>query len=138
MILRNSQAWGLPIPLLLEAISIHHPFPPASYLILSASVDSPFFLKGVKATRVFLNWSRVDLLCCVRLRCTAKYSVIYWRKESESHSVVSDSLRSHGLYSPWNSPGQDTGVGSLPFFRGWSQPRDQTQVSRIIGRFFTS
>ena len=32
---------------------------------------------------------------------------------SESHSVVSDSLRPHGLYSPWNSPGQNTGVGSL-------------------------
>jgi len=26
---------------------------------------------------------------------------------------VSDSLRSRGLYSPWNSPGQNTGVGSL-------------------------
>ena len=33
--------------------------------------------------------------------------------ESESHSVGSDSLRPHGLYSPWNSPGQNTGVGSL-------------------------
>ena len=32
---------------------------------------------------------------------------------SESHSVLSDSLRSYGLYSPWNSPGQNTGVGSL-------------------------
>ena len=32
---------------------------------------------------------------------------------SESCSVVSDSLRPHGLYSPWNSLGQDTGVGSL-------------------------
>ena len=30
-----------------------------------------------------------------------------------SHSVVSDSLRLHGLYSPWNSPGQNTGMGSL-------------------------
>ena len=27
-------------------------------------------------------------------------------------TVVSDSLRPHGLYSPWNSPGQNTGVGS--------------------------
>ena len=34
-------------------------------------------------------------------------------KESESHSVVSDSLRPHGLYSPWNSLGQNTGVDSL-------------------------
>ena len=33
--------------------------------------------------------------------------------ESESLSVVSDSLLPHGLYSPWNSPGQNTGVGSL-------------------------
>ena len=32
---------------------------------------------------------------------------------SESRSVVSDSLRPHGLYSPWNSPGQNTWMGSL-------------------------
>ena len=32
---------------------------------------------------------------------------------SESHSVVSDSWQPHGLYSLWNSPGQNTGVGSL-------------------------
>ena len=32
---------------------------------------------------------------------------------SESHSAVSNSLRPHGLYSPWNSPGQNIGVGSL-------------------------
>ena len=30
---------------------------------------------------------------------------------SESHSVVFESLQPHGLYSPWNSPGQNTGVG---------------------------
>ena len=33
--------------------------------------------------------------------------------ESESYSVVFDSLWPHGLYNPWNSPGQNTGVGSL-------------------------
>ena len=38
--------------------------------------------------------------------------------ESESCSVVSDSLWPHGLYSPWNSPGQNTGVGSLSLLRG--------------------
>jgi len=26
---------------------------------------------------------------------------------------VSDSVQPHGLYSPWNSPGQNTGVGKL-------------------------
>ena len=38
--------------------------------------------------------------------------------ESESHSVPSDSLRPHGLYSPWNSPGQNTGVGSCSLLQG--------------------
>ena len=38
--------------------------------------------------------------------------------ESESHFVVSDSLRPHGLYNPWNSPGQNTGVGSLSLLWG--------------------
>ena len=32
---------------------------------------------------------------------------------SESCSVVSNSSRPHGLYSPWKSPGQNTGVRSL-------------------------
>ena len=32
---------------------------------------------------------------------------------SESCSVVSNFLRPRGLHSPWNSPGQNTGVGSL-------------------------
>ena len=40
-------------------------------------------------------------------------------KESESRSVVSNSLRRHGLYSPWNSPGQNTGVGSLSLLQGF-------------------
>ena len=39
-------------------------------------------------------------------------------KWSESHSVVIDSLQHHGLYSPWNSPDQDTGVGSLSLLQG--------------------
>ena len=38
--------------------------------------------------------------------------------ESESCSVVPDFLRTHGLYSPRNSPGQNAGVGSLSFLQG--------------------
>ena len=93
-------------------------------------------------------------------------------------SIMSDSFQPHGLYSPWNSPGQNTGVGSLsllqgifptlgsnpglphcrwflyqlshkgsprilewvayPFSRESSSPRNQTRVSCIAGRFFTS
>ena len=39
---------------------------------------------------------------------------------SKSRSVVSDSLPPNGLYSPWNSPGQNTGVGSLSLLQGIS------------------
>ena len=38
--------------------------------------------------------------------------------ESENHSVMSDSSRPHGIHSPWNSPGQNTGVGSLSLLQG--------------------
>ena len=38
--------------------------------------------------------------------------------KSKSHSVLSDSLQPHGLYSPWSSPGQNTGVGSLSLLHG--------------------
>ena len=37
---------------------------------------------------------------------------------SEVRSVVSNSLQPHGLYSPWHSPGQNTGVGSLSLLHG--------------------
>ena len=37
---------------------------------------------------------------------------------SESRSVMSDCLRPHGLYSSWNSPGQNTGVGSFSLLQG--------------------
>ena len=35
------------------------------------------------------------------------------KNESESCSVISNSLQPHELYSPWNSPDQNAGVGSL-------------------------
>ena len=58
------------------------------------------------------------------------------KRKSESHSVMLDSLWPHGLYSSWNSPGQNTGVGSLSPLQGSSKPRGQTHVSYIscIGR----
>ena len=42
-----------------------------------------------------------------------KVLMVNWQiTESESRSVISDALWPHGLYSPWNSPDQNTGVGS--------------------------
>ena len=54
---------------------------------------------------------------------------------SESSSVVSDALRPHGLYGPWNSPGQNTGVGSLSLLQG-IVPTQRSDL--IAGRFITS
>ena len=47
-------------------------------------------------------------------------------------------LRSHGLYSPWNSSGQNTEVVILSFCRESFKPRNRTQASRTVGGFFTS
>ena len=38
--------------------------------------------------------------------------------ESESHSVMSDSLRPHVVWTPWNSSDQNAGVGSLSLLQG--------------------
>ena len=44
--------------------------------------------------------------------------VLVWKWKWKS--VMSNSLRPHGLYSPRNSPGQNTGVGSLSLLQGVS------------------
>ena len=38
--------------------------------------------------------------------------------ESERCSIVSNSLQPHGLYNPWNFPGQNTRVGSCSLLQG--------------------
>ena len=50
---------------------------------------------------------------CVPLRF-----IVFLYSESESCSVLCNSLQPHGLYSPRNSPGQNTGVGSLSLLQG--------------------
>ena len=52
-------------------------------------------------------------------------------------SLQPDGLLPARLLSPYNSPGKNTGVSSQSLSKGFSQPRDQTQVSYIAGRFFT-
>ena len=47
-----------------------------------------------------------------------KAQLFHYYEKSESCSVVSNSLQPHGLYSPWNSPGQNTGVGSYFLLQG--------------------
>ena len=48
-----------------------------------------------------------------------KYFVEFTVKsESQNRSVMSISLQPHGLHRPWNSLGQNTGVGSRSLLQG--------------------
>ena len=44
---------------------------------------------------------------------------------------MSDSLWRHGLYSPWNSPGQNTGVGSLSLLQGIFPSQGWKWISKV-------
>ena len=67
------------------------------------------------------GWERMDTCVCIAEslfsvpEATTTLLVGY---ESESHFFISDSLQPLGLYSPWDSPGQNTGVGSLSLLQG--------------------
>ena len=50
---------------------------------------------------------------------------------------MSDSLEPHGLYRPWNSPGQNTGVGSLFLLQGIFPTQGSNPGLPIAGRLFT-
>ena len=55
---------------------------------------------------------------CVCIYIYIYIRISYLRKQSESRSLMSDSLQPHGLYRPWNSLGQNTGVSSLSLLQG--------------------
>ena len=47
------------------------------------------------------------------------YFTFNWKlKKKKSGSVMSNSFQAHELYSPWDSPGQNSGVGSLSLLQG--------------------
>ena len=68
----------------------------------------------------------------------AQESIIKEEK-SESHSALSNSLRRHGLYTAWNSLGQNTEVGSLSLLQGiFPTPGVEPRSFCIVNGFFTS
>ena len=73
----------------------------------------------------------------LRSKSSVTYSWSDFRRERESCSVMSDSFRPHGIVHGVLQARILERVAT-PFSRGSSQPRDQTQVSRIAGGFFTS
>ena len=63
---------------------------------------------------VATSFSKQHVCMCVSCSVVTRQCVCV----CESRSVVSDSLWSHGLQSPWNSPGKNTGVGGLSLLQG--------------------
>ena len=59
-----------------------------------------------------LQFCQINLLCFFFFKIAHVLICIFLMMKVKGHSVVSDSFRPHGLYSLWNSPGQDIGVGS--------------------------
>ena len=72
----------------------------------------PTLAQSILTALRILKWQCFNFRACFILVWQVKV-----KSESESHSVVSDSLRPHG-FSPCNSPGQNTGVGSLFLLQG--------------------
>ena len=88
---------------------------------LCSSIDCS--LPGSSVHEIFqartLEWTQVSVIAD---RFFSFSATRHWdpqkTSESESRSVVSDSLQPHGRYSPQNSPGQNTGVGSRSLLQG--------------------
>ena len=55
-----------------------------------------------------MSMNKINFLSCVEER------MVLVVKVAQSFPA----LGAHGLYSPWNSPGQNAGVGSLSLLRG--------------------
>ena len=51
---------------------------------------------------------------------------------SENRSVTLYYLRPHGLYSPWNCPGHNTGVGGLSLLQGIFLSGNQIQLGCFL------
>ena len=91
------------------------------------------------AGRFFTDWATREVH--LEPLKSIKQKWLYWSAVL-SHSVVSDSLRPwtvafQALLSPGILQARMLEWVAIPSSRGSSQPRDRTQVSHIVGGFFT-
>ena len=93
-------------------------------------------------------WLRFDFFFSI-VNCGLTDNIIHQlstapgeKSESESYSVTSDSLRSHGLFlarilCPLNSPGKNTGVGCHSLLQGIFQTHGSNPDLPNFRQFFT-
>ena len=114
----NFNLWYLPKQVSLQSQTAHDSSPTIIGNMTAKWLNLGNFL-------FFPNWNpRIGVW---GLKCFSSFRIIsvFLSNLSESaqwsevsHSVMFDSLWPPGLYSPWNSPGQNTGVGSLSLLQG--------------------
>ena len=100
----------------------------------------PLFWSVSVPKRDFPQWLFIDLLCTRSLLQRNTHRV-HWVPLSQSRSVVSNLCDPMDCSPPGSSLRRILWTGilewvAIPFSRGSSQHRDQTQVSYIEGRFF--
>ena len=86
----------------------NYPFPGMHFSCLQFSITS---------YNVMVNYSQ--LFCHIKQHLfRIEFQQQNYLGQCESHSVMFNSLWPHGLYSPWNSSGQNTGMDSPSLFQG--------------------
>ena len=87
-----------------------------------------WWLDGTLTRIPSITWKHIVCVCVGGLHSVA-----------QSHVPLCDPMdwNPPGSSYPRSSLGKNTGEGSLSLLQGSSSPRDQTQVSCIVGRFFT-
>ena len=84
-------------------------------LLLNSDVKLLWQKKSGLSSRLIIKLK--DNACsCEQLKIDP--DCLHNESESKSCSVESNILQLHGLYSPWNFPGQNTGVGRLSLLQG--------------------
>ena len=103
-----------------------------TFILALQPIFQPLISRGCYFWVSFFPYSHlkiniVNLQHCVSFRCIAKWfsytcvCVCVWVGGCEGKCKLVSRVRlfgPHGLYSPWNSPGQNTGVGSLSLLQG--------------------